>query len=107
MVGKAERLSRAEFTQYFARSTRYHASVATILTMPAPSRKFAVVVSKKVAKSAVQRNVLRRQLYGLLSDKIHTPLVCIVILKPGAINYTRKELRAAMCELIGRALKNQ
>jgi ribonuclease P protein component len=107
MVGKQERLTRAEFTRFFACGYRHHSPFATILVAAAPSRKLAVVVGKKVAKSAVCRNTLRRQMYHVLSDSVSSQVVCILILKPTAAQLPRRELQKATREFIGRALKNQ
>ncbi len=63
MLPKQERLGRAEFSKYFAIGKRVSGPYFTWVVTPAPIFKAAVVVSKKVAKKAHERNRLKRRLY--------------------------------------------
>jgi RNase P protein component len=66
-----------------------------------------VVVSKKVAKSAVVRNTLRRRVYAQLYGVKSTGAtgVFIFFLKPGAAAISKAALRVAVAELIERSVK--
>lgn len=63
MLAKTNRLSRALFADYFSRGKRLNSEHFTVVYAPADVFKVSVVVSKKVAKKAHDRNRLKRQLY--------------------------------------------
>jgi ribonuclease P protein component len=72
-------------------------------------KRFAVVVSKKVMKSAVGRNRIRRRVYEAIrlefpSDKPPTDYI-FTIYNPGMIKIPFRELRRLIQELIERAEK--
>jgi ribonuclease P protein component len=91
MLKRIHRLNHHEFKACFATGRRTHTPGATIVTSPALLWGVSVVVPKKVKKTAVLRNRLRRQVYaaiekGVPSSKQHF----IVILKP--LPHTEKRL---------------
>jgi ribonuclease P protein component len=55
-----------------------------------------VVVSKKVAKKAHDRNRLRRRLYALLRELIPSEMVCIVVAKPAITHLTKSQFQAVV-----------
>lgn len=70
-------------------------------------RRFAVVVSKKVMKSAVGRNRIRRRVYEAIhlefpSDKPPTDYI-FTVYNPGVMKIPFRELRRTVQELITRA----
>jgi ribonuclease P protein component len=66
MLKKRERLTTAAFNRSFSSGRRYHSPALTIIYDPATDFHGAAVVGKKVYKTAVARNRLRRQLYSAL-----------------------------------------
>lgn len=107
MLAKSERLTRAEFTHYFKTGRRIHSPLATLVFASHEQRHGAVVVGKKVAKRAVDRNTLRRRVYATLRHRTEGMTgVFIVILKPAATTVSRAELREAISVLIERVVKN-
>ncbi len=93
MFKKSERLSKVEFSHYFKTGKRYHSKYVTVIIDQHPTRKMAVIASKKVAKSAVRRNLLRRRVYAFLREELVSEGfvgVCIVILKPNFNSLSRK-----------------
>jgi len=92
MLKKVHRLSRTQFTEYFRIGKRYHFEHLTIIHSPAPVFLCAVVVGKKVAKSAVRRNTLKRRVSARLSQ-VHKEQeltgVLIIILKPSFNSLSR------------------
>lgn len=107
MLAKAYRLSRPEFNEYFKRGQRIHTDVATIIFTPSPTFKVSVVVGKKVSKQAVERNRLRRQVYGIFDAMVATDPtsitgVYIIILKPAARTCTRTSLRTTLTTSLAR-----
>ncbi len=107
MLKRTERLSRTLFAQYGKTGRKTHSEYASLSRSNSLSFHGAVVVSKKVAKSAVTRNTLRRrvyaQLYGTKSAGVTG--VFIVFLKPGAAAISKAALRVAVRELIERSVK--
>ncbi len=69
MLPKLHRLSKQDFAILLKTGRRVHGAHISYVYCPAPEGKpFAcgVVVSKKVAKSAVARNLLTRRIYNIL-----------------------------------------
>ncbi len=106
MFKKSERLNRTTFTEYFKIGRRFHSDDFTVVYSPAPVRAVAVVVGKKVFKGAVDRNTLRRRVYGaarlLLED---TTGVYVIIAKPSAKNLQQSQIVPAITSLLASTLK--
>lgn len=105
MLGKSERLSRTVFSTYFRSGTRFQSPHLTVIYTPAPAPKGAVVVPKKVARSAVARNQIRRRLSHTLTESgVFTthPGVYIIIAKAGAPECPRRALRTELIQLLAR-----
>jgi len=66
MLKKKERLTKKEFDRSFAVGKRYHSPCIQLIYEETPDFHGAAVVGKKVFKNAVDRNRLRRRLYGVL-----------------------------------------
>lgn len=65
--------------------------------------KASVVVSKKVAKTAIKRNLLRRRVYSIIQkegSKIPKGLNLIVYAKSGSTELSFTELKQAITELL-------
>lgn len=95
MFKKNQRLSRSEFSQYFKVGKKHNSPLFTIITHPHPTIKTVVVVGKKVSKSAVKRNAIRRRVYASLRNVLvegGCSGVFIVIVKP---EYVHKNKKAA------------
>jgi len=102
MVKKYHRLARAEFTLYL-RGRRYNTLTQTLIHTPTTGFKVAVVVSKKVAPTAVMRNCLRRRLFATVETwgKINTLSgVYIFVLQKPAATATRMALYDDTCTLL-------
>ncbi len=109
MFKKSERLSRPEFSEYFRIGKRHHFTHCTIITNPLPSRKVAVVVGKKVAKSAVRRNTIKRRIYAtlrLMLVPVEYKGVMIVIIKPAYNSLSRQAADNSLRESIAEVMKN-
>lgn len=72
MLPHAQRLKSADFTR-FRGSRAFHSphfSVRVVRAASEAETKAAAVVSTKVAKSAVARNLLRRRIYAMLAKSL-------------------------------------
>jgi ribonuclease P protein component len=99
MLPKSQRLSRRAFEGYFRSGRRYHSDTLTVVYTPHTTFKAAVVVAKKVAKQAHERNTIRRRLYTALAHfkkNSQTTGVYIVLTKPAVADLTRLEQPAAL-----------
>ena len=108
MLKKKERLKRKEFDEVFARGKRLHSPIVQLIYAPSDTFHGAAVVGKKVYKKAVDRNSLRRRLYGLLYTVLRpaSPLgTYILIAKPQIAQLPRKEVQTAVRELLEKALR--
>lgn len=109
MFKKTQRLSQTEFANYFKIGTRHHFKHLLVITAPAAKRKVAVAVGKKVAKRAVQRNVLRRRIYATVRemlDEREYQGVLIVIPKPAYQTLPRKTAEVLLRQAIAEVLKS-
>lgn len=108
MVATQNRISRAHFPTYFASGKRFHSEHFTVVYTKATDFRVSVVVSKKVAKNAVDRNRLRRRAYGVVErfGKDHTiGGVYIILYKPGALKATRVALQSQLEALLAQIEK--
>lgn len=79
MLSKKERLSRETFNRFFVSGKRFNTDSLTLVYTPHPTLHVAIVISKKVAKKAVARNKLRRQLYALVREiMVHSVWIIVV-----------------------------
>ncbi len=94
MLKKAQRLTRLEFSHFFKVGKRINDPLFTIIYAPNTTFKGAVVVSKKLYKSAPSRNRLRRQAYALLAEKTqnNNAMSLIIIFNPKAKDLSRPQL---------------
>lgn len=107
MLKRRERLNRTQFSEFGRKGKRFFSESLTISFLPYPSFHGAVVVSKKVSKSAVRRNKLRRQVYAQLQTARGSGRlgVFVCILKPEAEKMTSEQFRGAVKNLIERTDK--
>jgi ribonuclease P protein component len=110
MLSRTARLSRHDFARYFASGRRYQSPALTVLYTPHTRLMGTVVVSKKVSKSAVVRNTLRRRLYATLQTyaKVNGCAgVVIVVAKPTLATLPRTAQHEALTSLLSQALKSR
>ena len=103
---KSQRLTVAQFDAYFKTGRRHHGTYIQLVHSPTDTFHGAVVVGKKVYKTAVARNRLRRQLYAVLFSamtKDELSGVFQVLVKPAAktvaVDVVREELRALLAQM--------
>ena len=103
MLRKTERLPRSAFLPFFKNGKRFHGANLSVVYTPYHSFHAAVVVSKKVSKLAVGRNLIRRRLYGQLRQlRTQKPGVYIVTVKPTFASLSRKAMKEEASALIER-----
>lgn len=107
MFKKSKRLTTSEFSVYFKTGKRKHFTHLTVITAPLPKdHKVSVVVGKKVSKSAVRRNALRRRVYAVLKRYSETTAligVVIVVLKPSFNGLPKKTAEEFLVSSIAEA----
>jgi ribonuclease P protein component len=108
MFKKTNRITTKEFNQYFKAGARHHHKHLTVITHPHPTLKVAVVAGKKVAKSAVARNRLKRRVLAQLKTNLTERTgVYIVILKPTFAGLARKSAMKVVGAAVAGLVKNQ
>lgn len=108
MFKKNERLSQSEFSTFFLIGKKHHFPHLTIITQTNPTLKTGVVVGKKVAKSAVRRNTLKRRIYSTLRKTLtenNYQGVIIVLVKPTYNSLPRKSADELLNQSIAQVLK--
>lgn len=109
MFKKNERLSRSEFDIYFKSGKRFNFKDLTIIYSPLEELKVGVVVGKKVSKSAVRRNTLRRRVFARLRTElkaVNKTGVFIVLTKNTFNSLTRKTADDNVTESIAQVIKS-
>ena len=82
------------FEDPHTRSTNAYLRVHTRVTEYETPSQFVVIVSRKVHKSAVKRNMIRRQLYSILSrlfSEWTAGLRVAILVKPSFLKLSRTE----------------
>lgn len=107
MPPKHERLSVAEFSAVFARGVRTRGKYMSLIYHPSPVGKCAVAVPKRVLKTAVERNRLRRRLYhALTTAPFYPPEGSVIVLaSPAAPDATFAALGTELRALFGKVTK--
>lgn len=81
-----------------------HGAQVSIVYAPArkgqPHAKYGVVVSKKTARQANTRNLLRRRVYAILGAMKGTPRDIAVFMKPGGVTLSFQDLRNEINKMI-------
>lgn len=113
MLPKRQRLSRREFAYLLRRGKRIHGERCSLVYIRSrtsetdtadPATKYGVVVSKKTARKAVMRHLLRRRLYAIFRQH-PTPkaayLACITRPQAASLPYAEleKEVRVLLAKI--------
>lgn len=104
MLKKKNRLSNSEFTSHFKTGRRQQSEYFTTVTNKADFFKAAVVVGKKVYKSAVDRNKLKRRIYTALSQASIENQILLILVKPLFAKLSRRQQQIEINDLIGRVI---
>lgn len=103
MLPKRQRLTKQAFDAAFKAGKRYHTPLLQLIVVPGETFHGAAVVGKRVYKKAVDRNRLRRQLYGVLYRYQQTHGMkgtYIVIAKPPLAAAQKTTRVATLAELL-------
>jgi len=99
MFKKVNRLTTKEFSEFYKSGKKAHSKHLTFVFKEFDTLKVAVVVGKKVAKSAVRRNVLKRRALASLKSIIENKTgIFIIILKPTYSSLPRKTAEKVLRE---------
>ena len=98
MLPRSKRLTVSLFTNALANGKVVHSTLFTarIAKNPGPTR-FSAVISKKITKTAVERNKLRRRIYSAVASfgaKISKDHHVILLAKPLLSKSTLKDIVA-------------
>jgi ribonuclease P protein component len=81
-------MSREEIADVMKRGTRVHGLLCTYVWRPRNEGGVSVVVSKKIAKTAVARNRIKRRMRAAARGVPELCRAIVMIAKPGASNAT-------------------
>ena len=104
MVRRALRLSAKDIEGVLSKGRSYQGALVRGKALPRPtatSSRFAVIVSKKTAKMAVERNLLRRQVFSILASESSPRIPSDVVLFVGA-KADFSKLQTAVHEVLSR-----
>lgn len=102
MIPKTSRINREDFEKIMKKGGFLNSPFFTLrfLKNPLNTTHFSVVVSKKVAKTAVSRNKIRRRAYSILRKYAKNPYFAILIGKKGVEKATFSEVEADIKKLL-------
>tara|TARA_B100002051_G_scaffold276694_1_gene326976 strand:- start:19921 stop:20250 length:330 start_codon:yes stop_codon:yes gene_type:complete len=108
MFKKSNRLTTAEFSELYRSGKKKHFPHLSITLGQNSGTKVSVVAGKKVAKSAVRRNLLKRRVYSILRkmDEQQSLGEMIVILKPTFSGLARKTAEEIVRQSIAEVKKS-
>jgi ribonuclease P protein component len=96
MLPRSKRLSVPLFTSALANGKIVHSPLFTArIEKTAGISRFSAVVSKKIGKTAVERNTLRRRIYSSISqidERVKDGFHIILIAKPAILKATLTEI---------------
>jgi ribonuclease P protein component len=107
MLPKSARLTVADI-ETLSQGKSVFGTLISVRYIPAPALKFSVSVSKKVAKTAVLRNRMRRRLYGALEGvmkEVKNPLHIMIMPKKECFEVPFKALTEELRGIIQRLNK--
>lgn len=108
MLARKFRFTTRLFDRVFRRSKRIRIDGWTFLVSPARGvPRFSVVAGKKISKSAVERNKIRRQIYPIfaeiLRDKVDSN---VIFLYNGPAKFDQRESLISACKKLILQLSN-
>lgn len=102
MIPKKNRIKREDFEEITKKGGFLSSSLFSIrfLKNPEKIRRISVVVSKKVAKTAVKRNLLRRRVYEVIQKMPESPYFSIIFAKKGSEKASFREIATEITKLL-------
>lgn len=101
MLAQNKRIARRDFAPLLASRLFFHSAHFVLRAFfDTPRAQAAVSVSKKVSKSAVARNTIRRRTYAAIADNLPKKGLFLFIAKPGSASVRGETLVAEVKELL-------
>lgn len=104
MLKKSQRLTTKELEQVIMTGKVVHSTLFSVRFLSGSGKKFAAITPKKIIKTAVDRNFVRRKIYEALAPVVKAIKsdVHIAIFS----KLTRKEIKETSLETISAELRN-
>ncbi len=106
MLPKHKRISKDSFKPILLQGSLYHSTYFTLRALPSNTDSYAVLVSKKVAQNAVDRNRIRRRVYSLIREHlsdIKKPAKAVFSAKKGALTLSFEKQKEEIVGLMKKA----
>ena len=106
MLKRTQRVPSGLFSHVARKGVTKHSDNFSVRLVTSDTPRAAVVVSKKVAKGAVERNQVRRRVYAVLGellDEVKRDAYIVIIAKKGLELATFEEIREEMKEVLKEA----
>ena len=109
MLARKFRFTTRLFDRVFRRSKRIRIDGWTFLVSPARGvPRFSVVAGKKISKSAVERNKIRRQIYPIFAEKLRDKVDSnVIFLYKGAAKFDQHKSLLTACDKLITQLSNK
>ncbi len=82
MLPKKKRIDRKTFLAVLPKTKTESTPFFTIRSKKSDTPKVSIVISKKIAKTAIQRNYIKRRIYNHLSNQSSSKTLLIFVKKP-------------------------
>lgn len=98
MLPRSKRLSKKEFDEVMKKGRVNHSTFFTVIWVVSEDKhlKISSVAPKKIAKTAVLRNAIRRKVYSAVGKSINDislPIKAIFLSKTGVIDIKNQDLK--------------
>ena len=109
MLKKKNRLDSTRIKFVLSKGKRFNFDNFTVRVLQnAETNKFSVTVGKNIAKTAIVRNRLRRQIYEII--RLETPLspnsqYISIFLKASAVDLSKQQLKADIIHILNTFIK--
>lgn len=94
MLGQSQKFALRQSPDFFQKAQKINGTYLRVWYLPQEKMQATVVVGKKVASLAVDRNALKRQVYSFFQqDRLWPAAALVVVLFPRAAQASTQELQ--------------
>jgi len=104
MLTKKQRLTTKEFKTLFEAGKKVHTPLYSVVYVPSSTFHASVVVSKKVARRAVDRNAMRRRVYSIVQNYTQNKGTFIFLMKKKAFEVEYAVLKEGIQTFLNKSI---
>jgi ribonuclease P protein component len=104
MLPKKNRNTKMEFDSIFTQGKKIFSPFFHVSFLPSEDRRFSVVVSKKLVRSAFSRNRQKRRVFAVIKKNLHQlpQVAALVIVKKNISHLEPQDLEKELMKLLNK-----